>query len=256
VTSTLKPDPSLFTLPPYSFFETRWGTGTPVVLIHGCGGSSAWWRHNVDALAAEHLVSAIDLIGVGPNRFVQRRSVLPATFIAIAELVARWIEASFKEPVHLIGNSIGGHIAIHVSATRPDLVRSLVLVDSTGVPFALRPLQHLRNLVVPAGARSVATMLARDLFRSGPASVLHGLARILRDDARPLLRTLTMPVLLVWGAHDPLVPLPYGRAMAELIPGARLVVIPRAGHVPMWENPEAFNTEVLAFLRKSDERGE
>jgi pimeloyl-ACP methyl ester carboxylesterase len=154
--------------------------------------------------------------------------------------------------VHLVGNSMGGHIALYVAASRPDLVRSLVLVDSTGVPFALTPGAHIENLVIPPGALSFASLLAHDLFRSGPASVLVSLTRLLRDDARPLMRTLRMPVLLVWGERDPLVPLTYARQIAEEIPQAKLLVIPRAGHVPMWENPAAFNGEVLAFLREVD----
>jgi pimeloyl-ACP methyl ester carboxylesterase len=82
-------------LHPYSFYETRSGAGTPVVLIHGLGGSSDWWRHNVAELAGEHLVSAVNLIGFGRNRFFLRRSSLPLTFPEIAALLARWIESSF-----------------------------------------------------------------------------------------------------------------------------------------------------------------
>ena len=148
---------------------------------------------------------------------------------------------------------MGGQIALHVASARPELVRSLVLVDSTGLPFAFRPLAHLRNLIHPYGARSLATMMAHDLFRTGPLALLRSLGHVLRDDARPLLRALRMPVLLVWGEHDPLVPLTYARQMLELVPQARLVVIPRAGHVPMWENHVAFNRELLDFLRNNGE---
>lgn len=239
-------------LPPYSFFETRSGAGTPVVLLHGLGGSSDWWRRNVEALAREHLVCAVDLIGQGRNRFFVRRSRLPKTLEEIAELLGRWIAAAFDGPVHLVGNSMGGHIALHVAARRPELVRSLVLVDATGVPFALAPSAHVRNLIAPAGAFSFAQLLARDLFRTGPASALLSLARLMRDDARPLMAAIRAPVLLVWGEHDPLVPLTYARQMAQAMPQARLVVIPRAGHVPMWDNAAAFNEAVTAFLRQAD----
>jgi pimeloyl-ACP methyl ester carboxylesterase len=237
------------TLDPYSFWVSRAGAGTPVILIHGLGGSSDWWRHNIDALAAEHLVAAVDLIGFGRNRLFLKRSSLPLTFVEIAALLARWIESSFAQGVHLVGNSMGGHIALHIASTRPDLVRSLVLVDSTGIPFALEPAAHVRELVVPSGALSFARMLAHDIFRSGPTSVLLSLARLLRDDARPLMRNIRMPVLLMWGDHDPLVPLKYANEMAELMPQARLVVLPQAGHVPMWDNAPAFNRELLTFLR-------
>ena len=239
-------------LPPYSFWETRGGSGPPLILIHGLGGSSDWWRRNFDVLAERHEVSAVDLVGFGRNRFFLRRSSLPLKFDEIAALLARWIESSFHEPVHMVGNSMGGQIAVHLAASRPDLVRSLVLVDATGIPFELQPAAHLANLIVPRGAWSFATVLARDLFRAGPTSLAVAFTRLLRDDARPLLRALRLPVLLLWGANDPLVPLSYGQQMLEEIPNARLRVIENAGHIPMWENPEAFDRELIEFLDEVD----
>jgi len=219
------------------------------------GGSSDWWRRNVAALSEHHLVSAIDLVGFGRNRFFLRRSRLPLPFAEIAALLARWIESSFDGPVHLAGNSMGGHVAIHVAATRPDLVRSLTLIDSTGIPFDLAPGEHLRNLFMPRGLLSFAVILARDLFRAGPSSVVLALGRLLLDDARPFLRQLRMPVLLIWGNRDPLVPVSYGKRMLTEVPHAKLEVIDDAGHIPMWEQPERFNRALLSFIDDVDRRG-
>jgi len=149
---------------------------------------------------------------------------------------------------------MGGQVAIHLAARRPDLIRSLVLVNSTGIPFEIAPSAHLQNLIVPRGAMSFATIVARDVFRAGPTAMTVAFARLLRDDARPLMRRLSMPVLLLWGERDPLVPLTYARQMLEAIPNARLEVVPRAGHVPMWENPRAFNDALLTFLRTVEDR--
>ena len=237
-------------LPPYRFWERRSGSGTPIVLIHGLGGSADWWRRNVEELSEDHTVSAVDLVGFGRNRFFLRRSSLPLTFVEIAALLARWIRTSFDEPVHLVGNSMGGHIALHLTAEQPDLVRSLTLVNATGIPFELSPRAHLDNFVVPRGALSFATVIARDAFRSGPTALAVAFARLLRDDARPLLREITVPTLLLWGERDPLVPLSYGRQMEEAIPNAKLIVIPHAGHIPMWENPDAFNRALLTFIHE------
>lgn len=148
---------------------------------------------------------------------------------------------------------MGGQVAIHLAATRPDLVRSLTLVNSTGIPFELTIGPHIENLIVPRGALSFTTILARDAFRSGPVSIGLAFARLLRDDARPLLKSIRVPTLLLWGEHDPLVPLTYARQIAELIPMSKLVTIANAGHIPFWENPEAFNRELLAFLREVDQ---
>jgi pimeloyl-ACP methyl ester carboxylesterase len=240
----------LVDIPPYSFWVHEVGSGPPVILIHGLGGSSDWWRHNIDTLAREFRVIALDLIGFGRNRLFLRRSKLPLRFDEIAALLVRWIESSIREPVHLVGNSMGGHVAIHVAATRPDLVRSLTLVNSSGIPFEIAPGRHIANLVMPRGAMSFATVLLRDLFRAGPTAIAVAFTRLLRDDARPLLRQLKMPVLLLWGERDPLVPLLYAEQMHAMIPNSRLQVIPRAGHVPMWENPKAFNEALVGFLRE------
>ena len=180
------------------------------------------------------------------------RSSLPFAFDEIAAVLARWIERSFEQPVHVVGNSMGGQIAIHLAAAHPRFVRSLVLVDSSGLPLRFRPLLHLRNLLVPSGALSVARLLLRDFFRTGPIALTRRVVRLFKDDVRPLLPGLSMPVLLLWGAHDALVPVPYAREMMAAIPGARLAVIPRAGHIPMWENPAGFNRELLAFLASVD----
>src|SRR3954452_12582157 len=239
-------------LPPFTFWETRAGSGTPLVLLHGLGGSSDWWRHNIDVLSERYLISAVDLIGFGRNRFFLRRSKLPLRFDDIAALLARWIESFFDGPVHLAGNSLGGQISIHLAASRPDLIRSLILIDSTGIPFEIAPGAHIENIVLPHGWRSFLLVLARDLFRAGPTALAVAFARLLRDDARPLMRKLMMPVLLVWGEHDPLVPLTYAKQMLDEMPHAKLRVIPRAGHVPMWENPRAFNEAVLSFLDEVD----
>lgn len=239
-------------LPPYSFWETRAGSGAPVVLLHGLGGSSDWWRRNFDVIAERHDVAAIDLVGFGRNRFFLRRSALPLKFDEIAALLVRWIESSFRQPVHLVGNSLGGQIAIHVAAARPDLVRSLVLVDSTGIPFEIAPMRHFENLAMPRGLWSFFIILFRDLFRAGPTATALAFARLLRDDARPLMEKLTLPVLLLWGEHDPLVPLDYARRMQEVMPHAKLRVVDHAGHVPMWENAPTFNRELLAFFDEVD----
>src|SRR6185295_11145935 len=92
-------------LPPYAFWESRAGRGTPIVLLHGLSGSSDWWRRNFDALSERHTAAA-DLVGFGRNRFFLRPSRLPLTFNEIAALLARWLETSFDGPVHLVGNSM------------------------------------------------------------------------------------------------------------------------------------------------------
>lgn len=238
--------------PPYSLYEKRTGAGTPVVLLHGLSGSSRWWSRNVDALAERHLVAAVDLIGFGRNRRFSGLPLLLPTFAEVTAVLARWLE-TFGEPVHLVGHSMGGQIAIELAAERPDLVRSLVLVNAAGMPFRFDPRPHVRAVPKPPyGGPGIARVLVPDFFRAGPSSVAVASARVVRADMRERMHSLQMPALLVWGENDPLVPLVYGEAMQREIAGSRLVVIPRAAHVAMWDAPAEFNRAVLSFLDEVD----
>lgn len=234
--------------PPYALWETRTGDGTPVALIHGLSGSSRWWSRNLEALSEKHLVAAVDLIGFGRNRrFLGLPAVLPR-FAEVTALLARWLE-TFAEPVHLVGHSMGGGIAIRLAAERPDLVRSLVLVNSVGMPFHLDPRPHVRTLPKPPyGGPGIARVLVPDFLRAGPASIAIAGTRVVFSDLREQMHALRVPTLLVWGANDPLVPLHYGEAMQKEIAGSRLVVIPRAAHVAMWDAPDEFNHAAVSFF--------
>lgn len=169
-------------------------------------------------------------------------------------LLARWIE-SFGEPVHVMGHSMGGHLAIRLAAERPELVRSVVLVNAAGVRFRVDPLAHVRPLVhAPFSTAGIARVLIPDFLRAGPTSVAVAAARVVLGRADDAMRAVHAPTLLVWGEHDPLVPLSYGEEMHQQIAGSRLAVIPRAAHVAMWDAPEEFNRIALEFLREVEAR--
>jgi pimeloyl-ACP methyl ester carboxylesterase len=240
--------------PPHVLWETRAGSGTPVALVHGLSGSSRWWSRNFDALAKKHLVAAVDLTGFGRNQ----SSIVPAflpSFRETAALLARWLE-TFGEPVHLIGHSMGGQLSIRVAAERPDLIRSLILVNSAGMPFRVHPIAHVKTLPKPPyGGPGIARVLLPDFLRAGPASVAVATTRVILGDLRPMMHAIRAPSLLVWGRNDPIVPLHYGEAMHREIAGSRLTVIDRAAHVAMWDAPEEFNRVALEFLDEV-ERGE
>ncbi|HVR43262.1 MAG TPA: alpha/beta fold hydrolase [Thermoanaerobaculia bacterium] len=237
-------------LPPHSFWVREGGRGTPVVLLHGLSGSSRWWDRNLDALSERHRVLAVDLVGFGRNRRLVG-SRLPLSFEETAALLGRWLDGDPAEPVHLVGHSMGGLAAIELAARRPDRVRSLTLVASTGVPFVLDPQPHLAALRhPPIELIRFGPRLALDALRAGPASIALASARLLLADARDAMSRIRMPTLLVWGESDPIVPLRYAHAIREWIPHARLEVVEGAGHVPMWDRAREFDRLLLRFLRE------
>lgn len=238
----------LVEVPPVRFWITRGGSGSPVVLLHGLSGSQAWWSRNVPVLVERHEVASVDLVGFGSNRrFVSGE--LPLPFDDAASVIGRWISRTFSEPVHLVGHSMGGQIAILIAAAYPEAVRSLALVGSTGIPLRPDLLSRARHaLRTPRATVSFGPVVARDFLRAGPTSVALAAARLLRSDAREAMEALDLPALLIWGERDPLVPESYAAQILDLIEGSRLVVVPAAGHVPMWENPDAFNSALEDFL--------
>jgi pimeloyl-ACP methyl ester carboxylesterase len=237
-------------LGPYRVHWVEAGAGGEcVVLLHGLSGSSRWWQRNLPALAATRRVLVPDVIGFGRSRAPGPLPNVPT----LAGVLAEWIDRAAGDAVHLVGHSMGGHLALRIAASRPERVRRLVLVDAVGIPRERTPRDLLRLAWEAAPPRRwgdprFLPVIWTDALVAGPFNVLRGLYHILRDDVRPLLSSISAPTLVIWGARDGLVPLEHGRILRAGIPNARLLVIPRAHHNPMVDRPAEFNAAVLRFL--------
>jgi len=206
---------------------------TPVVLVHGLSGSAAWWRPIVPRLEREREVRLIDL----PQR-------LPL------EAAAGWLAEQLERRVDLVGHSMGGLIAARLAADRPSLVRRLVLIAPAGVSPGsrarhvvplVRALRHTSPRLVP--------LLARDALRAGPRTLWRAAGEVLEADIRAHLADIVAPTLVLWGGRDALLPPSLGEVVRSEIAGARLVVLERAGHVPMTEASEDVSEALAEFLR-------
>lgn len=220
-----------------------------VVLLHGLSGSSRWWQRNIPALARTRRVLVPDVIGFGRSRSPGPLPDVPT----LAGVLADWIATAAGGAVHLVGHSMGGHLAIRIAAAHPERVRRLVLVDAVGIPRRQTPRDLLRLAYEAAPPRRwgdprFLPVIWTDAMVAGPFNVLRGLYHILRDDVRPVLSAIRAPTLVVWGEHDGLVPLENGRVLRDGIAGARLLVIPQAYHNPMVDRPAEFDAAVVGFL--------
>ena len=250
------------------------GAGPPVLLVHGLGGVWQNWLETIPYLARERTTIAVDLPGFGRSE----SSRAPVSIQGYANFVESFLESLGMGETALVGSSMGGLIAAEAAATRPRRVSRLVLVSAAGPGRRSGPAPQAG---MPGRLRSAGAAIARRsgwVLRSAtvrrallgrlmthPERISPGIARAMaagigrpaspaarratnHNDVGTRLRNITAPTLLVWGARDQVVPPYVASSYEQGIRGARLVVLPDAGHVPMIERPAVFNRLVAEFL--------
>jgi pimeloyl-ACP methyl ester carboxylesterase len=224
------------------------GAGRPLILIHGLGGSSRCWARNVPTLARSCRVHVIDLLGFGRSR--GQRFVL----CEAAGLLVRWMDQLGLGRACVVGHSMGGFIAACLAAHFPERVERLGLVAAAALPVErlsphhawciLRRLPHLPLMLLP--------VLGTDALRAGPVTLFKALRELLSTDIRLDLAGIGAPTLIIWGEYDATLPLAVGRQLHRHLPQAAFLVLPGAGHFPMWDRPTAFNEAVMQFLGRGN----
>ncbi|SBT37129.1 alpha/beta fold hydrolase [Micromonospora auratinigra] len=205
------------------------GVGEPaVVLVHGLAVSHRYLTPLAVALADTHPVYVPDLPGFG-------LSERPGTAYDVsrhAAHLAAWLAAYRPGPVCLLGHSFGAEVAAALAATRPDLVRALVLAAPTSDPVArTRRGQFGRWLVDTAReAPWQVPVLLRDVWDARPWRVFATLSHSVRHAIEADLVRVGVPTLVLAGTRDPVVPAQWREQVARLVPGARSVAVPAAAH--------------------------
>ena len=249
----------------------------PLLLIHGLGASLECWQYNLEALALSHRTIALDVVWFGKSDKPARE----VTGDYFAEFIAGFMDSLGVSRAVLVGNSMGGLIAVMTAHLYPGRVAGLVLVSSAGFGRDLSWWLRLRTLV-PTGKilrpsmrtyRSALRHLVYDphimnddLVRvfvemaSLPGALdahrrvlmsgvdWRGLKPATLEGIRNAAHAIRVPTLIIWGKQDRVVPVTHAETARRSIPDSRLHVFDRCGHAPMLEKPDEFNKLVSEFV--------
>ena len=241
------------------YFEGGRGART-IVLVHGVNDQAGTWVSVVGPLMKEFRVVAIDLPGHGESE----PAIGPLPMKLMTDALTAVIDRESKQkPVTLVGNSMGGWVSMLYAADHPSRIEHLVLEDSSGMMWDLSdvPLfpknreEALRLMRMVHGPQAkIADAMLDSIIRLAPtlpqARVLQ--AGILGSLVDGRLASLTMPVTLIWGGHDGLLPRAYAEALHSRIPGATLHIIEPAAHIPHRQAPAEFLKVLRETLGPSD----
>ena len=265
---------------PVTYVEA--GSGPVLLLIHGIVGNIGIWREVIGPLTRHHTVVAPDLPGHGASAPGAGDYSLGALAAGLRDLLV----VLGHERATLVGHSLGGGIAMQFAYQFPEITERLVLVSSGGLGPEVSPV--LRAAALPGAGlfiaatatagRSAGNALARGLaaVKLRPivevAEVARGFASLADPGRRAaFLATLRsvigtggqrihagdrfyltegIPVLIIWGARDPIIPVHHGEHAHEAIPGSRLEIFDGVGHLPQLEAPERFVAVLERFLEQ------
>jgi pimeloyl-ACP methyl ester carboxylesterase len=253
--------------------------GSIVILLHGVGCHVEFWERNIAALAREHRVFAVDIVGYGRTD----KPEVVYTFELMADFVLDFMKTMGIDKASLVGNSMGGGISLTVAAQAPERVEKIVLVDPVGLGRGVSPVLRLMtlpvigNVLTKPGRKGVVRQMQLCLYDPSQASddfidrlttigMLPGNQRsflsLLRETATIVgvkkgivadfsarLKKIKTPILMIWGRQDQILPVADGEAAVQKMVNGRLHVMDRAGHLPQIDKPEEFNATVLDFLR-------
>ncbi|MDI6830997.1 MAG: alpha/beta hydrolase [Actinomycetota bacterium] len=253
-------------------YEER-GKGDPVILLHGWNATGKQWLHNLKALGQRHRAIAPDLPGHGDSEMGDFAFHLDG----MADFLESFRKALRLPPFHLVGHSLGGCIALHYAATRPEMVRKLVLVSTPtrragiGLKAYLPGLPRLVSLTYRFRNESVLKwMFYRGLHKPeyqdlefvranvraalkntcGALAAAAGMIRKL--DLTEDLRAVANPTLIVFGDKDRSVNPGEALRQKQELPRPYLAMITASGHCPHCERPDLFNAVVREFLEAEE----
>lgn len=246
-----------------------------VLLIHGFRSHSYTWKNLIDPIAeAGYHVWAIDLMGFGLSDKPEQACYHTDFFIGQIEA---FMEEKKIQRAHVVGNSMGGGMALILAMNHPEKVQSLMLLSALGYPLDM-PLYlsfaaHFNQIWVPfLGPKMVKYCLenivankqvitkeqveAYSLPYRLPGGITASLKTLQKFDNQLLIElgkhysSFSFPILIIWGEEDTLIPTAHYRKFLKDFPHADHLLIPHCGHIPQEENPQEVLSAALKFLKK------
>lgn len=234
--------------------------GVPIVFLHGVGSDKSVWAPQLAHFGASRHAVAFDYPGYcdsAPAREGTSRDDYAAAIVA-------GMESLGIERAHICGLSLGGVVAIAMHSLAPDRCASLILADtfamhpdgrgiyerSIAASADLRGLAEARVdfLLAPGALADVRSEVVETMAAIDPAAYRIGAEAVWLADQSERARAIGVPALVVCGQEDKVTPPPLSEKLASLIPGAKLELIPGAGHISNLERPAEFNRIVEEFI--------
>jgi pimeloyl-ACP methyl ester carboxylesterase len=250
----------------------REGNGPPIIFLHGFFGDHRVWRRQLE-LADEYTLVAWDAPGCG-------ESSLPGADFEIrdyANVLEEFIGRVGLDRPHLVGNSFGGTLALQLASTRPELVKSIVGIDTYAgwsgsftpdivarrldaslpdleLPPAEVAAKWITGFVTPEAPEPIKDELRGIIVDFDPAGMRMMIEALAAADLRDVLGEIRAPTLLIWGAQDTRSPLTVARDLRGRLSGSRLVVLEGAGHLAQVEAASRVNADLRFFFKSVDGR--
>lgn len=235
------------------------GEGEVLLLLHGLFGALSNWRDVTEHFSKKYKV-------VIPLMPIFEMNILSLSVEGLANFINEFIEHKKFKSVNLLGNSLGGHVALVYLKKHPENVKTLLLTGSSGLyenamggnypKKGDREFIRKKVEITFYDPKTTTEELVDEVFetvndRMKVLRILTMAKSAIRHNMRKDIPNIKIPVCLVWGKDDVITPATVGQEFHELLPNSELHLLDKCGHVPMMEHPVEFNKIAEAFYLKN-----
>jgi len=244
----------------YNYYETG-GNGPVLMLLHGLMGALSNFEHVIEEFGQDYNV-------VIPILPIMELPIKKVGLKGLVEHIVKFVDHKGFEKVNVLGNSLGGHLALLYTLECPDKVQTLTLTGSSGLyenamgsSFPKRgDYEYIKKKTEDTfyDPATASKELVDDVFsmvsdRNKAFRIILTAKSAIRHNLGDRLKDITIPSLIIWGKQDKVTPPFVAEKFDELLPNSELHFIDKCGHAPMMEVPDAFNSILSVFLKRHNE---